>query len=114
MTFLTDVPADRYYAEDENGWFESDDDNDDDLFCFSFSPVTREEEVSSSTRGENILDHGFEPEFLLFNNMHFSIQSNTFFRKNTSFPHFLIFTFVIFVIFFVEKYKTVSKAKKCF
>ena len=114
MTFLTDVPADRYYAGDENGWLESDDDNDDDLFCFSFSPVTREEEVSSSTRGENILDHGFEPEFLLFNNMHFSIQSNTFFRKNTSFPHFLIFTFVIFVFFFVEKYKTVSKAKKCF
>ena len=78
------------------GWFESDDDNDDDLFCFSFSPVTREEEVSSSTRGENILDLGFEPEFLHFNNMHFSIQSNTFFRKNTSFPHFSIFIFVIY------------------
>ena len=99
MTFLTDVPADRYYADDENGWYERHDDNDDDdnddddnddddLFCFSFSPVTREEKVSSSTRGENILVHGFEPEFLLFNNMHFSIQSNTFFRKNTSFPHF--------------------------
>ena len=56
---------------------------------------------------------------VLSQNFFFSITctfrvSHTFFRKNTNFPHFLIFTFVIFVIFLQRSIKQYQKQKNIF